>query len=76
MTKSSAPPTAKKEKMIDVPFSENEILILHAVASLGDGRTAMVKLMRKRISPVALPLLQARRLLDEKFRELKESDLD
>jgi|GEM_PF-4231516 hypothetical protein len=47
------------EKMVDVPFSEAEVLMLHAVAVLGDGRTATIRLLRKRISPVAIPILKA-----------------
>ena len=54
-----------KVVMVNVPFSLDEVLILHAVACLSDGRTAMAKLMRKRISPVALPILKARHGLQE-----------
>lgn len=53
-----SPEPVKKEKMVDVPFSEAEVILLHAVASLGDGRTAMVNLIRKRVSPVAMAILK------------------
>jgi hypothetical protein len=51
----------KSEKMVDVPFAEDEVIVLHAVAQLSDGRTAMAKLMRKRVTPIALKLLKERK---------------
>jgi len=44
--------------MIPVIFSESEIITLHALAVLGDGRHMMNKLFKKRFSPVAMKLIE------------------
>lgn len=58
------------ETMVNVPFSEAEVLTLQCAATLMDGRGALAKLLRKRITPVALGLIeqhkaQARQLLEQ-----------
>ena len=50
-----------ESRMVQVEMSEAEVLILHAVATLGDGRNSMTKLLRKRISPVAMKILKERK---------------
>jgi len=52
---------AMETRMVQVEMSEAEVLILHAVATMGDGRGTMIKLFRKRISPVALRILKERK---------------
>lgn len=42
--------------MVNVPFSEADVFRLHAMAVISDGRGSLVKLIRKRISPIALRL--------------------
>jgi len=51
-----------EERIVKVEFSEAEVLTLHAVAVLKDGRDAMTKLLRKRISPVAMKILEQRKV--------------
>jgi len=48
-------------RKVNIEFSENEVLILPAVAVIGDGRQALIKLIRRRISPVALKILEKRK---------------
>jgi len=50
-----------EERMVNIEFSEAEVLTLHAVAVLKDGREAMTKLLRKRITPVAMKILEQRK---------------
>lgn len=66
-----------EETMVNVPFSEAEILTLQCAVTLMDGRGALVKLLRKRVSPVALGLIeqhkaQARQLLEQHKAQAKE----
>lgn len=52
------------ERKVQVEFSEAEVLILHAVTVLGffgDGRNRLTKIMRRRISPVAMKILEERK---------------
>jgi len=52
------------ERKVQVEFSEAEVLILHAVTILGffgDGRKRLTKIMRRRISPVAMKILEERK---------------
>jgi len=52
------------ERKVQVEFSEAEVLILHAVAVVGffgDGRSRLTKIMRRRISPVAMKILEERK---------------
>ena len=48
-------------RKVNIEFSEKEVLILPAVAVIGDGRQALIKLIRRRISPVALKILEKRK---------------
>lgn len=48
-------------RIIRVPFSETEILLLHAMRVLGDGRQSLNKLVKKRISPIAIRILEENR---------------
>lgn len=50
-----------ESRMVQVEFSEAEVLILHAVATLSDGRGSMTKIFRKRITPIALQILKDRK---------------
>lgn len=50
-----------ESRMVNVPMSEAEVLILHAVAVLSDGRYALPKLLKKRFSPIALKILKERK---------------
>lgn len=52
-------------RLIPVEFSEADVLFLHAVACLSDGRNRLIRLVRKRITPVALKLLEERREYNE-----------
>lgn len=66
-----------EETMVNVPFSEAEVLTLQCAATLMDGRGALAKLLRKRVSPVALGLIeqhkaQARELLEQHKAQTKE----
>ncbi len=47
-----------KTHMITLEFSEEEILIIHALAVLGDGRNSLNKIFRKRVSPTAMRLIK------------------
>ena len=47
-------------RMENVPISHSEILLWHAIATLSDGRQSLTKFIRKRISPVALKILEER----------------
>jgi len=47
-------------RMVTVEMSEAEVLMLHAMATLGDGRRALTKMVRRRITPVALKILEER----------------
>jgi len=52
------------ERRVQVEFSEAEVLILHATAVVGffgDGRSRLTKIMRRRISPVAMKILEERK---------------
>ena len=52
------------ERKVQVEFSEAEVLILHAVAVVGffgDGRSRLTKIVRRRISPVAMKILEERK---------------
>lgn len=49
-----------ESRMRSVEFSEAEILILHAVATIGTENRSMTKLLRKRITPIALKILEER----------------
>lgn len=48
-------------RMVQVEMSEAEVLFWHAVATLGDGRHTLTKFFRKRITPVALKILEERK---------------
>lgn len=50
---------AMERHIINVPMSEAEILILHAASVFWDGRSWLTKLIRKRVRPIALPILKA-----------------
>jgi len=50
-----------ESRMVSVELSEAEVLTLHALAVLGDGRELLTKLIRRRISPVAMRILQERK---------------
>ena len=47
-----------RTNMITLEFSEEEILIIHALAVLGDGRNSLNKIFRKRVSPTAIKLIK------------------
>jgi len=49
-----------QSRIVTVQMSEAEVLILHALATLSDGRQALTKILRRRISPVALKVLEER----------------
>ena len=51
---------AMDRRVIDIPMSESEILILHGSSVFWDGRNWVTKLIRKRIRPIALRLLKER----------------
>lgn len=50
-----------ESRMVNVEFSEAEVLFLHAIATLKDGRDRLVKMLRKRITPIALEILKKRK---------------
>jgi len=49
-----------EERIVRVPMSEADVLRLHAVGVLMDGRSPMAKMIKKRITPVALEILKNR----------------
>lgn len=48
-------------RKVQVEMSEADVLILHAFATLSDGRDSLVKIVRKWISPVAMKILEERK---------------
>ena len=42
----------------ELTFTHSEIMIMHAAASLRDGRSSMTKFLRKHFTPVALSLMR------------------
>ncbi len=48
-------------EMVTVEFSIADVLRLHAASVFMDGRDSMARLLRKRISPVALKILKERK---------------
>lgn len=55
-----------RRHIIPVYFSEDEILILHALAVLGDGRRPFTKLIKRRISPIAKELIKSQEYAGER----------
>ena len=49
-----------ESRLVQVEMSEADVLFIHAIATLSDGRDSLVKIMRKRITPVALKILEKR----------------
>lgn len=49
-----------RTRMVQVEMSEEDVLFLHAIATLSDGRNRIIKIYRKRITPVALKILEKR----------------
>lgn len=47
-----------ERRIINVPMSEAEILLLHGGSVFWDGHTLLTKIIRKRVSPVAMRLLK------------------
>jgi len=50
-----------ESRMVQVKMSEADVLFWHAIATLGDGRKTLTKFLRKRISPVAMKILEERK---------------
>lgn len=50
-----------ESRMVSVELSEADVLNLHAMAVLSDGRGSLVKLIKRRITPIALDILKKRR---------------
>jgi len=50
-----------ESRMVQVKFSEAEVLILHAYAVFTDNRKSLSKLMKKRVSPIAMKILKERK---------------
>ncbi len=48
-------------RMVQVPMSESDVLLLHALSVFSDGRRTLTKMIRKRISPVAMKILAERK---------------
>ena len=44
-----------------VTMSHSEILLLHGLAALSDGRGWLTRIIRRRISPVALKILKEKK---------------
>ncbi len=61
-----------RTNMISIEFSEEETLMLHAVASLSDGRNSLTKLLHKRISPIAMKLIKDLKETSESLFTQKE----
>jgi len=49
-----------EERKVSIEFTEAEILILHAVATLRDGRNSLTKLLKKKFTPIALEIIKKR----------------
>jgi len=47
-------------RMVNVEMSEADVLLLHGMACLSDGRNSLIKIIRRTISPVALDILRKR----------------
>jgi hypothetical protein len=47
-----------RERTEMVEMSHEDILMLHAIGVLSDGRDNIIKIYRKRISPVAMRILE------------------
>lgn len=43
---------------VSVEMSISDILILHAIASLADGRGSLIKLLKRTVTPVAMKILE------------------
>lgn len=50
-----------ESRKVQVEMSEADVLILHAFATLSDGRDSLVKIVRKWVSPVAMKILEERK---------------
>ena len=60
--------------MIDVPFSIADILILHAVLTLSDGRIGLTKLLKRRVTPVAMKLIEELEKEEDQERKVNKNE--
>lgn len=59
-----------RDKKVSVEFSIDEVLFLHAIYVFNDGRERATKIIRKRITPVAIAFLKS-----EEYRRLEKEEV-